>query len=256
MGISNRLRSFLDKNRSSKPVIDGYIFGNYRCLTEEVEEDMIIPLNEEGCRAFLINNGLKLENGHKIPGSGEVKVKFSWDDTEHILKHGIIAFRVDYESVYRQWENHENELYFLFLEPHKITINILEDVLGNKSYTKENSTLLTPIVSFHQSSIKGKPSGRFNKNQEGQFFERRNWLGPRGMVGLAIDLEDSLIWICYYPAKNRLGPFYNSWGWKIFRLEGCTCGDKPIYSNPFYNSKHGTKNYLTEHLGKTWKTIK
>lgn len=253
MGISNRLRSFLDKNRSSKPVIDGYIYGNYRCLPEDAE-DMIIPLNEEGCRTFLTKMGLKLENGHKIPGVGEVKTKFSWDDTEHILKHGIIAFRVDYESVYRQWVNHENELYFLFLEPHKITINILEDVLGNKSYTKENHTCLTPIVSFHQTSIYGPPVG-YNKNQEGQFSERWTGFSIRRIVATAIDLEDSVIWI-RYPTKNRLGPFEYGWGWKIFRLEGCTCGDKPIYNNPFYNSKHGTKNYLTEHLGKTWKTIK
>jgi len=253
MGISNRLRSFLDKNRSSKPVIDGYIFGNYRCLPEDAEE-MTIPLNEEGCRAFLTDWGLKLENGHKIPGFGEAQVKFSWDDTEHILKHGIIAFRVDFKSVLRHltWRDHENELYFLFLEPHKITINILEDVLGNKSYTKENYTSLTPIVTFHKSSIKGKPSG-YNKNQEGQFSERWSGISIRKIVATAIDLEDSLIWL-FYPRKNvpYARPMEHGWGWKIFRLEGCTCGDKPILRTTLSNYKYRTKNYLTEYSGKTW----
>jgi hypothetical protein len=79
------------------------------------------------------------------------KIRFSWDDTKDIIKYGILAYRVDWDwqFVPNHYTKHENELYYVFLDPAKISINILEDVLGNSSYKNIMTTSLKQVVSHN-----------------------------------------------------------------------------------------------------------
>ena len=106
-----------------------------------------IPLSKDGCMEAIVSRpfNLNLENTYNC-----ATVRFSWDDTKDVIHHGIIAYRVDWDWEYipDHYTKHEDELYYVFLEPEQISIEILEKVLGNKSYRNIDKTQLKQIVSF------------------------------------------------------------------------------------------------------------
>ena len=120
--------------------------GAFRDTTYDVSE---WPTTEEECVSYIVQApfNLMIENTHNC-----ATIRFSWDDTKDIIRYGILAYRVDWDwkLVPDHHTKHENELYYVFFEPSKITIDVLEKVLGNKSYKGIKSTSLKQIVSLNE----------------------------------------------------------------------------------------------------------
>ena len=123
---------------------DGTFIDKVYTLSDGIE----MPLNKEACIATIVSRPfcLMLENTYNC-----AKIRFSWDYTKDIIKYGILAYRVDWDWQFmpNHYTKHENELYYVFLDPSKISINILEDVLGNSSYKNILTTSLKQIVSHN-----------------------------------------------------------------------------------------------------------
>ena len=115
-----------------------------------------IPLSKDECMKAIVSRpfNLNLENTYNC-----ATVRFSWDDTKDVIRHGIIAYRVDWdwEHIPDHYTKHEDELYYVFLEPEQISIEILENVLGNKSYRNVDKTQLKQIVSFVELRLIKRP---------------------------------------------------------------------------------------------------
>ena len=118
----------------------------------ELSSKNIETISEDECRAMIAGRPFKLnlENTYNC-----ATVRFSWEDTKNIIHHGIIAYRVDWdwEHIPDHYTKHENELYYVFLDPEQISLEILENVLGNKSYRNVDKTQLKQIVSYQELHI-------------------------------------------------------------------------------------------------------
>ena len=123
----------------------------------ELSSKNIEMISEDECRAMITGRPveLNLENTYNC-----ATVRFSWDDTKNIIHHGIIAYRVDWDwkLLPDHYTKHENELYYVFWTE-QISIEILENVLGNKSYRNVDKTELRQIVSYHEFHIQS--DGKF-----------------------------------------------------------------------------------------------
>lgn len=153
-------RSFISSKPSSE--VSGMVdrkWLKYRIRDEDVSEDGAfrnktyalsdgseMPLSKEECMAMIVSRPfcLMLENTYNC-----ATVRFSWEDTKDIIHHGILAYRVDWDWKYipNHYTKHEDELYYVFLDPAQISIDILENVLGNKAYRNVHTTTLKQIVS-------------------------------------------------------------------------------------------------------------
>ena len=104
-----------------------------------------VPVSKDQCIATIVSRpfSFHLENTYNC-----AKVRFCWEVTEHLIEYGIIAYLVDWDwqFVPDHYTKHDNELYYVFLDPSKISINILEEVLGNSSYDNVKTASLKQIV--------------------------------------------------------------------------------------------------------------
>lgn len=120
--------------------------GTFRDTTYDVSD---WPTTEEECISYIVQSpfNLMVDNAYNC-----AKIRFSWDDTKDIIHYGILAYRVDWDwkLVPTHYTKHENELYYVFFDPSRITIDILENVLGNKAYKNITSTSLKQIVSLNE----------------------------------------------------------------------------------------------------------
>lgn len=168
-GGSKRLNNFLENKgirRESK----------YSELSSK-NTDMI---SEDECKAMIAGRpfDLNLENTYNC-----ATVRFSWEDTKDIIHHGIIVYRVDWDWKYipDHYTKHEDELYYVFLDPEDISIEVLENVLGNKSYSNVDKTQLKQIVSF----------GKLHVASNGQFRTQPSAI--MATVAMAIGIQEMKI---------------------------------------------------------------
>ena len=114
-------------------------------------EGLKFPTDEEGLKQALIQEpyNLMLENQCNC-----ATVRFDWERTREIIRYGIIAYRVDWDyKVFKgHYTNHENELYYVFLEPEAMTMQILDLALGNTAYrhvSADTVTLKQIVINMH-----------------------------------------------------------------------------------------------------------
>ena len=102
------------------------------------------PTEREEFENMLLDRGLMLENVYNC-----ATVRFSWEDTEPLAHHGIACYRVDWEwkPFPDYYANHENELYYVFLEMEQVTIQTLVEQLGMTAYIGKTSHVVPQIVS-------------------------------------------------------------------------------------------------------------
>jgi len=91
------------------------------------------PIEQEKLEAALIREPyhLMLENQLNC-----AHVKFDYKETQRLIRYGIVAYRVtwDWKIMPNHYTKHEDELYYVFLEPEAITMEILDVALGNTAY--------------------------------------------------------------------------------------------------------------------------
>ena len=133
--------------------------GAFRNKTYALSDGSEMPLSKEECMAMIVSRPfcLMLENTYNC-----ATVRFSWEDTKDIIHHGILAYRVDWDWKYipDHYTKHEDELYYVFLDPAQISIDILENVLDNKAYRNVHTTTLKQIVSHMELHVSS--DGKFN----------------------------------------------------------------------------------------------
>ena len=151
--------------------------GAFRDKTYALSDGSEMPLTKEECMVMIVSRPfcLMLENTYNC-----ATVRFSWEDTKDIIQHGILAYRVDWDWKYipDHYTKHEDELYYVFLDPEDITIEVLENVLGNKSYRNVDKTQLKQIVSF----------GKLHVASNGQFRTQPSAI--MATVAMAIGIQE------------------------------------------------------------------
>lgn len=107
-----------------------------------------IPTDQEGLQSALIAPpfNIMLENTFNC-----ATVRFDYEETVKLIRHGIVAYRVDWDwdAFPNHYTKHTNELYYVFLEPKLVSFDTLEQVLGNKAYDRLSATTVKQVVSHN-----------------------------------------------------------------------------------------------------------
>ena len=141
-----------------------------------------IPLAEENLRAFLSGPPftLYLENSVNC-----ATVRFDYESTAPLLKFGIIAYRVDWDySIFpNHYTNHENVIYYLFLNESSISAQMISDALQNPSYLDADRPFpIKQLVSNYHLHLQN----------DGRFVCQPNPI--MGTVATAIGLQRVNVW--------------------------------------------------------------
>lgn len=169
---STRIQSFLsDSSLSRNPD------GSFRIQNYTLSNGLKIPLAEDKLKESITQPpfNFNLENETEF-----LNLSFSWEYTKDIIQHGIVCYIVNYDwkSVPDHYTKHENEPYYVFLEPAKISFDILKNVLGNTSYSDVDVTELKQIVSFMELHVAS----------DGKFKHQPSWI--MSQVALAIGIQE------------------------------------------------------------------
>ncbi len=113
------------------------------------------PTERGAFENMLLDKGLMIENVYNC-----ATVRFSWEDTESLAHHGIACYRVDWKwkPFPDYYANHENELYYVFLDMEQVTIQTLVEQLGMSAYIGKTSHVVPQIVSkfyIHRNEMMG-----------------------------------------------------------------------------------------------------
>ena len=164
MGSSERIRNFI-KGRNISAAVTTIT------VDESWAHEYNVPLEEHDLRKFLSEEPwyVTLENEVRIKKNAEpyAKTALNYSKTLETIHYGVVAFTASYKHV-NNWYGNDwperdfcDELFFLPLDPDRLTRQVFSEVFGNKSYMK---TRLTDPNKFER---KYKPPPIFTNHQLG-----------------------------------------------------------------------------------------
>tara|TARA_Y100001973_G_C5204190_1_gene340219 strand:- start:249 stop:821 length:573 start_codon:yes stop_codon:yes gene_type:complete len=149
-------------------------------------ENIRIPTDQEGFEQYLVDRALMLENTFNC-----ATIKFSWEDTKEYVQYGPIAcYRCSWkwDGFPDYYANHQDELYFVFLDMEGLTTEFLADVFGMSGYRRGKGRQGIDTISVKQIVSKIP----IHLTEDNKFFR----VAPdpiMGTVATAIGLGDVLI---------------------------------------------------------------